>query len=66
MWFHFSIAATGYAGSPASFGSPVAVVGRDITAVGLAQLLTTLPVLSKGVGFVPLASVVGMGDDVVQ
>ena len=32
----FSIAATGYAGSPASFGSPVAVVDGDAAAVGLA------------------------------
>ena len=62
----FSIAATGYAGSPASLGSPVAMVGRDVAAVGLAQLLTTSPVLSKGVGFVPPASVVGVGDEVAS
>ena len=60
----FSIAVTGHAGSPASFGSPVAVVGGDAAAVGLVQMLTTSPVLSKGVGFVPPASVVGMGDEV--
>ena len=62
----FSIAATGHAGTPASFGSPVALVGGDVAAVGLAQLLTTSPVLSKGVGFVPLASVAGMGNEVVS
>ena len=59
----FSIAVTGYAGSPASFGSPVAVMGGDIVAVGLAQLLTTLPVLSKGMGFVLPASMAGVSDD---
>ena len=57
----FSIAKTGCAGSPASFGSPVAVVGGDVAAVGLAQLLTTSPVLSKGVGFVPPALVADVG-----
>lgn len=60
----FSIAASGHAGSPASFGSPVAVVGGDAAAVGLAQLLITSPVLSKDVGFVPPALVVGVGDEV--
>ena len=61
----FSIAVTGHAGSPASFGSLVTVVGGDAAAVGLMQLLTSLPVLSKGVGFVPPASVVLVGDEVV-
>ena len=62
----FSIAATGYVGSPASFDPPVAVVGGDVLAVGLVQLLTNSPVLSKGVGLVPPASVVGMGNDMVS
>ena len=58
-----SIVLTGYAGLHASFGSPVAVLGGDVTAVGLTRLFTTLPVLSTGVGFVPPASVVGVGKD---
>ena len=62
----FSIAATGSAGSMASFGSPVTVVGGDVATVGLAQLLTTSPVLSKGVGFVPPASVAAVGNDAVS
>ena len=62
----FSIAATGCAGLPASFGSMVAVVGGDVAAVGLAQLLTTSLVLSKDMGFVPPASVAGVGDDTVS
>ena len=61
----FSIAATGRAGTPAFFGSPVALVGGDVAAVGLAQLLTTSPVLRKGVGYVLPALVVGVGDEVV-
>ena len=62
----FSIAVTGCAGSPASFGSTVAVVGGNIAAVGLAQLLTTSPVLSKAVGFVPPAAVAGVGNDALS
>ena len=37
-----------------------------VVAVGLAQLLTTMPVLSKGVGFVLPASVVGVDDEVAS
>ena len=59
----FSIAAAGCAGSPSSFRSLVVVVGRDVAAVGLAQLLTTSPVLSKGVGFIVPALVAGVGSD---